>query len=58
MHHKVFIVDEKIVVTGSFNPTNNGDKNNDENVVIIEDSAIAEMFVQEFWRVYGEGTGE
>ena len=58
MHHKVFIIDEKTIVTGSFNPTNNGDKNNDENVVIIEDSAIAEMFVQEFWRVYGEGTGE
>ncbi|MEK6863485.1 MAG: phospholipase D-like domain-containing protein [Nanoarchaeota archaeon] len=54
MHHKVFIIDEKTVVTGSFNPTNNGDKNNDENVVIIEDPAIADLFVVEFWKVYGE----
>ena len=54
MHHKVFIIDEKTIVTGSFNPTNNGDKNNDENVVIIEDPTIADLFVVEFWKVYGE----
>ena len=32
MHHKVFIIDEKIVVTGSFNPSKNADTRNDENV--------------------------
>ncbi len=53
MHHKVFIIDRKIVVTGSFNPTANGDKYNDENVVIIHNPAIAERFEEEFERVYG-----
>ena|SRR3989338_6982806 len=54
LHHKVFIVDEKTVITGSFNPTANGDQKNDENVIIIEDDAIAKEFVEEFWKVYEE----
>jgi len=48
MHHKVFIVDEKIVITGSFNPSSNGDTNNDENVLIIHNKYIAEQYVSEF----------
>lgn len=54
LHHKTFIIDEKTVITGSFNPTVNGDQRNDENVVIIESEEIAEKFVEEFWKVYGE----
>ncbi len=53
MHHKVFIVDGEIVVTGSFNPTKSGDTKNDENVLIIHNREIAAMFVSEFERVYG-----
>ncbi|PIN75655.1 hypothetical protein COV18_02300 [Candidatus Woesearchaeota archaeon CG10_big_fil_rev_8_21_14_0_10_37_12] len=48
VHHKVFIVDEKIVITGSYNPTNNGNTRNDENVVIIHNKEIAGKFVDEF----------
>jgi len=50
LHHKVFIIDEKIVVTGSMNPSKNGDENNDENVVIIHDREVARKFVDEFLR--------
>ncbi|MFC1732750.1 phospholipase D-like domain-containing protein [candidate division KSB1 bacterium] len=53
MHHKVFIIDEKVVVTGSFNPTMNGDTNNDENIIIIKNKAIANSFLEEFDLVYG-----
>jgi len=56
LHHKVFIVDEKTVITGSFNPTANGDMRNDENLLIIEDKEIAKRFVEEFERVYAAGT--
>lgn len=52
MHHKVFIVDEKIVVTGSFNPTLGGDRKNDENILIIHDGDIAKRFMEEFWNVW------
>ncbi|MBU0456658.1 MAG: phospholipase D-like domain-containing protein [Nanoarchaeota archaeon] len=48
MHHKVFIIDEKTVITGSFNPTGGGDSNNDENILIIEDEEIAGLFINEF----------
>ena len=56
MHHKAFIIDKKTVVTGSFNPTANGDKHNDENLIIIEDEEIAGQFVEEFERVYAESS--
>ena len=48
MHHKVFIIDEKTVITGSFNPTGGGDSRNDENLMVIEDKEIAGMFMEEF----------
>jgi phosphatidylserine/phosphatidylglycerophosphate/cardiolipin synthase-like enzyme len=56
MHHKVFIVDEETVITGSMNPTGGGNKRNDENVLIITDKKIAEEFMEEFDRVYSEAT--
>lgn len=52
MHHKVFIIDGETVVTGSFNPTNGGNKRNDENLLIIHDAAIAQRFLEEFDRVW------
>ena len=48
MHHKVFIIDKEIVITGSFNPTMGGDTRNDENLVIIHDKKLAEMYLEEF----------
>lgn len=53
MHHKVFIIDNRTVVTGSFNPTMNGDMDNDENVLIIKDEKIAKKFLDEFKFVFG-----
>jgi len=54
MHHKVFIIDGKTVITGSMNPTKNGDERNDENILIIHDEAMAQQFLAEFERVYAE----
>ena len=48
MHHKVFIIDNETVVTGSFNPTLSGDAKNDENLLIIHDKKIADAFLKEF----------
>jgi phosphatidylserine/phosphatidylglycerophosphate/cardiolipin synthase-like enzyme len=52
MHHKVFIVDKKIVVMGSYNFSQNAEQRNDENILIIYDPVIAEQFLFEFQRVY------
>jgi phosphatidylserine/phosphatidylglycerophosphate/cardiolipin synthase-like enzyme len=55
MHHKVMIIDESIVVTGSYNFTNSAEASNDENVVVIYDRAIAGQFLGEFRRVFAQG---
>ena len=52
MHHKVFIIDNQTVITGSMNPTRGGNEKNDENVMIIRDKDVAELFLDEFKRVY------
>ena len=52
MHHKVFIVDNKTVITGSYNPTKNANENNDENILIIHSNKIAQKFIEEFKKLY------
>lgn len=48
MHHKVFIIDNETVITGSYNPTGSGNYRNDENILIIHNKEIAQEFVEEF----------
>jgi phosphatidylserine/phosphatidylglycerophosphate/cardiolipin synthase-like enzyme len=52
MHHKVFIIDESIVVLGSYNFSQSAETRNDENLLIIYDAAMAEQFMKEFQRVW------
>lgn len=58
MHHKVFIVDEKIVALGSYNFSRSAEERNDENLLIIHDADIATQFMQEFQRVWRQGYEE
>lgn len=51
MHHKFWIIDEKIVITGSMNPSKSGAKYNDENILVIENNNIAKMFKEEFIKI-------
>ena len=52
MHHKVFIIDEKIVIFGSYNFSASAERKNDETVMIIFDSDFAAQYLAEFQRVY------
>jgi phosphatidylserine/phosphatidylglycerophosphate/cardiolipin synthase-like enzyme len=54
MHHKTIIIDESIVITGSYNFTNSAETRNDENLIVIYNDAIAKLFIEEFQRVYEE----
>jgi len=54
MHHKVFVIDEKIVALGSYNFSRSAEERNDENLLIIYDADIAEQFMEEFQRVWGQ----
>lgn len=48
MHHKVIIIDQRIVITGSYNFSNSAEYHNDENVLILHDPQTAELFLVEF----------
>ncbi len=52
MHHKIFIIDESIVVIGSYNFSQSAETRNDENLLIIYNEAIAKQFMREFERVW------
>lgn len=50
MHHKFCIVDSSIVITGSANWSGNLEYNR-ENIIIIEDTNIAQKYISEFKRL-------
>lgn len=54
MHHKVFIVDGRTVMLGSFNFSQNAENSNDENLLIVDDAELAAQFGAEFERVYAQ----
>ena len=54
MHHKVIIIDQQIVITGSYNFTASAETTNDENVVIIFSPEVAAKYMEEFQRIFGQ----
>lgn len=52
MHHKVFIIDGREVIFGSFNFSDSADQDNDENLLIVDDPTMAQAFEAEFQRVH------
>jgi len=58
MHNKYIIVDDSIVITGSYNFSNSARKRNDENVVIFFKPWIAERYVRDFQRILNEAVSK
>lgn len=58
LHHKVFILDDEIVVLGSFNFSANADESNDENLLVIHDPSVAALYLAEFERIYEQAAAE
>jgi phosphatidylserine/phosphatidylglycerophosphate/cardiolipin synthase-like enzyme len=52
MHHKVIIIDGETVVLGSYNFSRSAEERNDENTLIIHNVDIADLFEDEFERIY------
>ncbi len=52
MHHKVIIIDRRIVVTGSYNFSRAARDENDENLLIISSPALAADYLIEFDRLF------
>ncbi len=56
MHHKVIIIDRRTVIFGSFNFSDNANRRNDENIVIVHDPTFAAYFIEEFEAVWSEAS--
>lgn len=48
IHHKYAIVDDEVVLGGSFNWTVQANKYNDENLIVVKGKALAKRFVRDF----------
>ncbi|PCJ20313.1 MAG: hypothetical protein COB02_04565 [Candidatus Cloacimonadota bacterium] len=57
LHHKVFIIDAEgenpRVIFGSLNASKNGNKSNDENIIIIRDKVITQKYFDQFNKLFG-----
>ncbi|MDI3473870.1 MAG: hypothetical protein PWR30_193 [Candidatus Woesearchaeota archaeon] len=51
MHNKFCIFDNEVVLTGSLNPTENGFFKNNNNIVIINSSCLADAYLDEFHKI-------
>jgi phosphatidylserine/phosphatidylglycerophosphate/cardiolipin synthase-like enzyme len=51
MHHKVIIIDNDIVITGSFNYSQNAEMSNNENFLIVRSPKFARTYLSEYKRV-------
>lgn len=48
MHHKFAIIDNRLLLTGSYNWTFSANNRNDENLMVIDDPEIIEIFQKQF----------
>lgn len=61
LHHKLLITDpnttssDPLVLTGSHNWSTNAETVNDENIVVVHDATIANIYYQEFVKRFGLG---
>jgi phosphatidylserine/phosphatidylglycerophosphate/cardiolipin synthase-like enzyme len=56
LHHKLLLIDGRIIATGSYNFTRSAEQANDENVVIFDDPGAAALLQAEFKRLYNAGS--
>jgi phosphatidylserine/phosphatidylglycerophosphate/cardiolipin synthase-like enzyme len=50
-HNKIMIIDGQTIITGSFNFTKHAEEDNAENLLVIQDPALAEKYAAN-WKVH------
>jgi len=55
LHDKIIIIDESVVVTGSYNFTLKANRTNAENIMVIKSKSIAKDYINEFDKIYHAG---
>ena len=56
MHHKFAVIDNSIVVTGSFNWTAQAVKFNQENIIFYENKDLAKKYSEEYNNLWNQFT--
>ena len=54
MHHKFCVIDQSVVITGSFNWTEQAVKHNQENLLFLENKNLAIKYSNEFQRLWDD----
>lgn len=54
MHHKFCVIDGQTVLTGSYNWNGTAQLVNDENMVVLDDAALAAAYANEFAELWGD----
>ena len=54
MHHKFCVIDDYLLITGSFNWTKQAVNKNQENLVVLDDPFLAQLYTDEFDRMWEE----
>lgn len=52
-HNKVMIIDNEVVITGSFNFTKAAEESNAENLLVVRDKELASQYVEN-WQLHNE----
>lgn len=55
VHNKFCVIEGSSVWTGSWNPTNNDTYQNNNNVIVVRSTAVAEIYKTEFLHMYNDG---
>lgn len=53
MHNKFAVIDGKVLIAGSYNWTKAAEEKNDENVLVIRDEVLTEVFGKKFEEYWG-----
>ena len=56
MHHKVMVIDEHVIIMGSYNWSSSAEDSNDENCLVLNSRSISELYLAEFNRIWGQTT--
>jgi cardiolipin hydrolase len=54
MHHKFMVVDDRSLLTGSYNWTLSAARYNHENIVLTQEGGVVKSFLKEFERLWNE----
>jgi cardiolipin hydrolase len=54
MHHKFMIVDDRVLINGSYNWTRSAANFNQENIIVTHEPGLVKLFQQEFDKLWKE----